>query len=106
MAKYLPSTFDLDTEAPLPHVLGGTACALGGEVTLTTADADALKARMPLALLQAADGAALTGAWTFTVPAETGTGVGKWFVRTRRSSAGVVAYELDWTKSGVTIVVR
>lgn len=106
MAKYLPSTFDLDTEAPLPHVLGGTACALGGEVTLTTADADALKARMPLALLQAADGAALTGAWTFTVPAETGTGVGKWIVRTRRSSAGVVAYELDWTKSGVTIVVR
>ena len=106
MAKYLPSTFDLDTESPLPHVLGGTALNLGGTVALTTADAETLKARLPLPLVQSVDGSALTGTWTFTVPAETGTGIGKWIVRTQRSSAGVTGYVLDWSKSGVVVTIR
>lgn len=106
MPLVVPTALDLDDEAvraALPHTFkGARARALGGTVAVTFAAVEEMKARVPLALFEAQEGA-FTGTWNFTVPkAESG----KWIIRRTSSGSGIVSYALDWSEPGVAIIVR
>lgn len=90
--------------AGLPHVFAGSALAIDGTLTLDF-DPIAMQKdpRLPIRLLKAQDGA-LTGDWTFNLPAFDRSGV--WEVSPVRENGDIVAYDLVFRPPGAVLIIR